>query len=291
MRKLLYGMIVLALLVGKVTSAEAGLSIGIGLPNVSIGINLPLYPQLVAVPGYPVYYAPGVAANYFFYDGMYWVYQNDNWYASSWYNGPWGFVEPEAVPLFVLRVPVRYYRQPPHYFRGWQSNAPPRWGQHWGRGWEQRRSGWDRWNRASVPRRAPLPVYQKHYSGDRYPRAEQQHTLRNKSYRYQPRDKVVRQHLQRQGVQVDPRVRSPQPRGENTRRPAPAHVAPQQRPAAHQEQRQQPGAVHQREQKPRVQEPRVQEREQKSHDRGASQNPNRGQRQEKDDERGHGRNH
>ena len=286
MRKLLYAMIVLALLVGKVTSAEAGVSIGIGLPNVSIGINLPLYPQLVAVPGYPVYYAPGVDANYFFYDGMYWVYQNDNWYASSWYNGPWGFVEPEVVPLFVLRVPVRYYRQPPHYFRGWQSNAPPRWGQHWGRGWEQRHSGWNRWNRASVPRRAPLPTYQKQYSGDRYPRAEQQHSVRSERYRYQPRDRAVRQHLQRQGVQADPRVRPAQPRGESPQRPAPSHVAPQQRPAAHQEQRPQPGAVQQRQQ----QAPRVQEREQRPHDRGASPDSGRGRGQEKDDERGRGRN-
>ena len=287
MRKLLYGMIVLSLLVCKVTSAEAGVSIGIGLPNVSIGINLPLYPQLVAVPGYPVYYAPGVDANYFFYDGMYWVYQDDNWYASSWYNGPWGFVEPEAVPLFVLRVPVRYYRQPPHYFRGWQSNAPPRWGQHWGRGWEQQHRGWDRWNRASAPRRAPLPTYQKHYSGDRYPRAEQQHSVRSERYRYQPRDRAVRQQFQQQGVQADPRARSAQPRGESAQRPAPTRVAPQQRPAAPQEQMRQPGAVQQRQQ----QAPRVQEREQRSHDRGASPDSGRGQGQEKDDERGRGRNH
>ena len=42
------------------------------------------------VPGYPVYYAPGLVSNYFFNDGMYWVYQDDNRYASSWHNGPWG---------------------------------------------------------------------------------------------------------------------------------------------------------------------------------------------------------
>ena len=47
------------------------------------------------MPGYPVYYAPRINSNYFFYDGMYWVYQRDNWYASSWYNGPWGLVAPE----------------------------------------------------------------------------------------------------------------------------------------------------------------------------------------------------
>ena len=95
MKKIHYGLIALLLLC-SVSAAEAQISIGIGLPNVSIGINLPLFPELVPVPGYPVYYAPRVDANYFFYDGMYWVYQDDNWYASSWYNGPWSLVDPEV---------------------------------------------------------------------------------------------------------------------------------------------------------------------------------------------------
>jgi hypothetical protein len=184
----------------SVPSAMAQVSVSIGLPSVNIGINLPLYPELVPVPGYPVYYAPRMDSNYFFYDGMYWVYQEDNWYASSWYNGPWGLVGPEVVPLFVLRIPVRYYRSPPVYFRGWRSDAPPRWGEHWGNQWEQHRRGWDRWNRGSAPARAPLPVYQRQYSADRYPRAEQQVTLRSQNYRYQPRDAVVRQHFQAQAV-------------------------------------------------------------------------------------------
>src|ERR1035437_301470 len=112
MKKIRIGVIVLSMLSCTATFAVAQVNIGIGLPNVSIGINLPMYPELVPVPGYPVYYAPRVDANYFFYDGMYWVYQNDNWYASSWYNGPWGYVEPQVVPLFILRIPVSYYRQP-----------------------------------------------------------------------------------------------------------------------------------------------------------------------------------
>ncbi len=68
-------LIVLWLLLCSITSATAQVSIGIGFPGVSIGINLPVYPQLVPVPGYPVYYAPQLNSNYFFYDGMYWVYQ------------------------------------------------------------------------------------------------------------------------------------------------------------------------------------------------------------------------
>ncbi|MCK9381825.1 MAG: hypothetical protein M0P95_12290 [Sulfuritalea sp.] len=204
-----YLTVVLWLLFWSATSAIAQVSI-------SIGINLPVYPTLVQVPGYPVYYAPRLDSNFFFYDGMYWVYEGDNWYASSWYNGPWGLVGPEFVPLFVLRIPVRYYRNPPMYFRGWRSDAPPRWGDHWGNEWQQHRSGWDRWQRSSVPAIAPLPVYQRQYSGDRYPRVEQQHELNSRNYRYQPRDAVVRQHYQQQVVpkaapvqQAAPQERAP----------------------------------------------------------------------------------
>ena len=64
------GLVALWMLLCSITSATAQVSIGIGFPGVSIGINLPVYPQLVAVPGYPVYYAPQVNSNYFFYDGM-----------------------------------------------------------------------------------------------------------------------------------------------------------------------------------------------------------------------------
>ncbi|HMA31328.1 MAG TPA: hypothetical protein VKT00_05885 [Casimicrobiaceae bacterium] len=195
------------------------MSVGIGVPGISIGINLPAYPRLVPVPGYPVYYAPRVNANYFFYDGVYWVYQQDNWYASSWYNGPWGLVSPAAVPLFMLRVPVRYYRQPPAYFHGWSSNEPPHWGAYWGNDWEQHRRGWDEWNRRAAPRPAPLPVYQRHYSGNGYPGVEQQRQLESRNYRYAPRDAFAQ--------------RQPQPRraGADVPRPPAAHAPPQRRGA------------------------------------------------------------
>src|SRR5689334_4792901 len=81
--------------------------------NVSIGINVPTYPAMVRVPNYPVYYAPSLRANYFFYDGLYWVFNNGTWYQSPWYNGPWYAVDPFDVPYFLLRVPVRYYSVQP----------------------------------------------------------------------------------------------------------------------------------------------------------------------------------
>jgi hypothetical protein len=298
------GLIMLGMLFCSITSATAQVSIGIGFPGVSIGINLPVYPELVPVPGYPVYYAPQVNSNYFFYDGMYWVYQRDNWYASTWYNGPWGLVAPEVVPLYVLRIPVRYYRQPPVYFRGWASNAPPRWGEHWGNTWAQRRQGWDTWNRSAVPVPAPLPAYQREYSGNRYPRAEQQQTLQSQNYRYQPHDAVVQQHYQTQRVQTAPaqapRVQGvppqdqrginhpysptqgalPAPRGQasqvgggDVHRPTAQAPAQQSAPAAQQQRQQRPQGVGQTEQPP----PRSQGQEKGPQGKGPADEPKQGQ--------------
>lgn len=242
-----YALMAMSILLGSATPAVGQVSIGISVPGVSIGINQPVYPELILVPGYPVYYAPRLHANYFFYDGSYWVYHGDRWYMSVWYNGPWEVVDPYHVPLFVLRVPVRYYRAPPVYFRGWYVDAPPRWGHHWGPQWEQRRRNWDRWDRRAAPPVAPPPVYQRQYAGDRYPRAEQQHELRNRHYRYQPREEVVRQRYQEQaaapsraGPQGDPPGARAQPaqreREDAQQKRAPVQAAPQQRSPAFQEQ-------------------------------------------------------
>jgi hypothetical protein len=197
--------IALGMLCCSAVPSAAQVSVGIGLPHVSIGINLPAYPQLVHVPGYPVYYAPGLQANFFFYDGLYWVFHGDNWYASSWYNGPWWFVEPYAVPAYILRVPVRYYRHPPPSFRAWRPDAPPHWGDYWGHNWEQRSRGWDNWDRRAVPPPAPLPSYQRQYSRDQYPRQmDRQRELQQERYRYQPRDPVVQRQYQDRHQKQDP---------------------------------------------------------------------------------------
>lgn len=209
------------------TSAPAQVSVSIG-----IGINVPVYPNLVLVPGYPVYYAPGLRANYFFYDGLYWVLEGDHWYMSSWFNGPWVLVAPMHVPYYLLRVPVRYYRTPPPYFRGWRPDAPPHWNQHWGPSWERQHRDWNKWNRKAVPAPAPLPRYQRGFSGDRYPRAEQQPDLHGRNYRYQPRSDASRQHYQQQAERRGPAAppqRQPQgPRADrNPAKPEPG--APQER--------------------------------------------------------------
>jgi hypothetical protein len=263
----------MALVVGLAGPAAAQVSLSIGMPNVHIGINLPLFPQLVRVPGYPVYYAPSVQSNYFFYDGLYWVYEDDNWYSSDWYNGPWGFVDPGHVPLYVLRVPVRYYRSPPSYFRGWAVSAPPRWGDHWGNDWQQRRRGWDRWDRASAPAPAPLPTYQMRFPESRYPQAEQQRDLRSQNYGHQPRDPVLRQ--------------PPAPAPQRPQRPQPPQ-SPQQRPAQpppHDQPTYQAPPVREAPRGPPQNQPREQPREQ-PRDQAPGRGPEPGRGRDKDHDRG-----
>ena len=204
-------------------------------PGVDIDIGVSEYPEMIPVPDYPVYYDPQANLNYFFYDGLYWVYWEDNWYMSSWYNGPWQLVTPVEVPLFVLRVPLHYYRQPPVYFRGWREDAPPRWGEHWGREWEERRHGWDRWDHSSVPHIAPLPSYQRSYSGDRYPRAvKERHSIRSEHYRYQPREAIAQHHFQQQhntnSSQAGPHVQAPVRQRSSTQHLKPLDSQPVQTP-------------------------------------------------------------
>lgn len=199
-----YLLLVLSLLLlpASTVRADVDVSIGIRIPGVSIGINVPAYPRLVRVPGYPVYYDPGLRLNLFFYDGLYWVLHGDRWYVSSWYNGPWDLVDPYDVPVFILQVPVRYYRVPPPYFRGWRVDEPPRWGTHYGHEWQERRKDWDRHDRRAAPPPAPRPSYQKKYSGERYPReAEKQRSIRTERYRYEPREAVTQKYYQKQHPQ------------------------------------------------------------------------------------------
>lgn len=212
-------LIVLGILLHFAVPAPAQVSFGFGFQSDNINISLSTYPNLVRVPGYPVYYAAGVDSNYFFYDGMYWVFETDRWYSSAWYNGPWMMVEPEYIPVYLLRVPVRYYRRPPEYFVGWQPNSPPRWDDHWGNDWAQHRRGWDRWDRRAMPAPAPLPTYQRKYSGDRYPSRDQQPVLQQRNYRHEARDPLVRQQVQA----------APQPRSQREPARRDREDAPQRR--------------------------------------------------------------
>ena len=47
-----------------------------------------------------------------------------------------------------------------------------------------------------MPPAAPVPTYQRRYSGKRYPTVQQQPALHARNYKYQPHEPVVRQHYE-----------------------------------------------------------------------------------------------
>lgn len=103
--------------------------------GIQLDIHIGAPPQLVVVPGTPVYYAPAVPHNYFFYGGQYYLFQNGAWYLAPAYNGPWAPIAVEYVPRPILAVPVPYYKAPPGH---WKKHGPPPWAPAWGH-----RKKWD----------------------------------------------------------------------------------------------------------------------------------------------------
>ncbi len=61
---------------------------------------------------------------------------------------------------------------------------------------------WNHWDHHYVPARAPLPVYQKGYVGDHYPRAEEQVRIHNESYHYAPHEAAARAHYEEHGYKT-----------------------------------------------------------------------------------------
>jgi hypothetical protein len=102
------------------TASDVKITIGLGVPP----LVLTAPPQLVVVPGTPVYYAPEVSANLFFYQGLYYIVANGVWSMAPAYTGPWAVIQIGQVPAPVVAVPVEYYKIPPGQL---MKHGPPPW--------------------------------------------------------------------------------------------------------------------------------------------------------------------
>lgn|SRR5512137_195433 len=119
----------------RVLAVAAGLSLMAASPAVAdglrIGVSVPVPapptvvithprppvvmapPQLVVVPGSPVFYAPGASINFFAYGGRYYTFHEGAWFVATTYGSPWVTIAPARVPRPVLTVPAAYYKIPP----------------------------------------------------------------------------------------------------------------------------------------------------------------------------------
>src|SRR6266699_3531365 len=110
MRRTLFGIVLAAGLLAAPARAA----------DVHIGIN-------IGVPPPPVYYAPSLPYNYFYYGGLYYTLHDDHWFYAASFNGPWSFVTVERLPRPIFAVPVRYYKVKPEK---WKKHGPPPWARH-----------------------------------------------------------------------------------------------------------------------------------------------------------------
>ncbi|MRR05552.1 MAG: hypothetical protein EG828_01195 [Deltaproteobacteria bacterium] len=70
-------------------------------------------PVFVLPPELGFYVAVGVPYDLFFYNNSYYIYRGNNWYNSSYYNGPWTQMYHSNIPYLFNRYPferVRHYR-------------------------------------------------------------------------------------------------------------------------------------------------------------------------------------
>ena len=191
--------IALAILLCSALPARAQFSIEFGAPGVNIGINMPVS-HARSLPGYPVYYDPQVNSNYFLRRTLL------------------GLLGRQLVRKRVVQRAVATGRAglrpqfrcsfrcattaPPVYFRGWYRDGPPRWGEHWGHTWEQRRVGWDRWIASPSPPRAatglPAAIFGQQLSSRRRATAGDSIAELSPS----PREAVAQQHFQQRAAQA-----------------------------------------------------------------------------------------
>ncbi len=115
-------------------SAEVNVNITVPLP----GLVLSAPPALVVIPGTYAYYPPDVSVDIFFYHGYWYRPYGGHWYVSRDYNGPWGGVAVERVPVALRRLPPGYRHGP----EGYRSVPYPEVRRNW-RTWERDRY-WDR---------------------------------------------------------------------------------------------------------------------------------------------------
>jgi len=64
----------------------------------------------------------------FQYEGVYWHYYQHNWFVSQMNNGPWTYVEPVYIPVYIQQVQFQRVRRPqpgqvdPQYAKRLQAN-------------------------------------------------------------------------------------------------------------------------------------------------------------------------
>ncbi|HKO21839.1 MAG TPA: hypothetical protein VJX91_04235 [Candidatus Eisenbacteria bacterium] len=150
----------LALLVPAVlpTKSEAAVSVGVsfhvGDPYGGLSLHFSSAPRLALIPASQVYYVPNYDRDLYRYGNTWYTTQDDCWYQSSSYNGPFVQIAVSSVPRPIWNIPNRYRRgwggsqaayrgyQGRGYDQGWNQGSTSDWNGYQGRNGYQDRNGY-----------------------------------------------------------------------------------------------------------------------------------------------------
>ena len=117
LRKLTLLSVLAALAAPAAASAQAYVSVQVGLPVIQVGVPAVLPPLVVVQPGVQV--VQGIGEEVFFVDGHYWARHGGGWYRARDHRVRFVPVEPRRVPGALVRIPEGHYRNwhpgRPHY--------------------------------------------------------------------------------------------------------------------------------------------------------------------------------
>jgi hypothetical protein len=205
MKKLFFGLLLLALVIAVPIPTMAGVNIGIGI-SLPPPIVFEALPDVIVLPDTnDVYVVPDINADLFFWNGWWWRLWDGRWYRSHYYNRGWAYYN--RVPIFYFDVDPgwrRYYRDHDWHGHRWNYERIPdrRLRQNW-KVWHNNRH-WERRGTWGVQGYQPRPKQQ---------RQELRHQ-RQEQYQQRPE---VRQHQQQQRQPQIQRQqpKQPQPQGKH----------------------------------------------------------------------------
>lgn len=172
MKKLIFKILFLTLLVCVPGSAMAGVSVHFNIP-LPPPIFFPTPPSVVVIPETNVYAVPDIQDDIFFYGGWWWRPWEDRWYRSRHYDRGWAYYR--GVPSFNRQVPPGWRNDfNDHRWKGYEWNhqrVPNQELRRNWRGWEKNKY-WERNNAWGVQglqqhRKPPRNMQNKHREGQK----------------------------------------------------------------------------------------------------------------------------
>ncbi len=146
--------------------AEVNVNVNLGIPLPSIVIAEP--PEFILPSALGFYVAVGVPHDLFRIDGVYFLFRDNRWYRSPYYDGPWDEVRYRKLPKPLRRHKferIRYYRD--EEYRHYRHNRHGYKGKFYR---PEKRHGrdHDRDNRRDDRRRRDEPRRERHERHDRH---------------------------------------------------------------------------------------------------------------------------